>query len=64
MAGNNWVYLPKVQEYVNLNYLTTLRYTYEDRWVATWQDLSQAEFRDKDAEVLRAALRKLVTDDK
>lgn len=64
MAGNNWVYLPKIQEYVNLDYLITLAYTYEDRWVATWQDLSQAEFRGKDAEVLMAALRKLASDGK
>lgn len=62
MAVNNWVYLPNM--YVNLNYLTTLRYTYEDRWVATWQDLSQAEFRGKDAEMLKVALRKLVDDGK
>jgi len=64
MAVNNWVYLPKIQEYVNLDYLITLAYTYEDRWVATWQDLSQAEFRGKDAEVFLAALRKLVDDGK
>lgn len=64
MAVNNWVYLPKIQEYVNLDYLITLMYTYEDRWLATWQDLSQAEFRGKDAEALMAALRKLASDGK
>lgn len=64
MADNNWVYLPQAQKYINLDYLVSVEYSYEDRWVVEYEDASQMTCRGKDAEMLVEALRKRVNDER
>lgn len=67
MAGNNWVYLPKSREYVNLGRMRRVVVT-PDLLARVLVDLPEDEdykvYTGADAEALISALKRMVADGK
>lgn len=64
MAGNNWVYLPDLGEYINLSYVKRVLNSTKLVMVDFPDEESFRSYDGRDADALKAALRKLVADDK